>query len=363
MSDVQPSLPTLELPEFEGLKPVGVVTKLTGAGERIGRAMHHGERVVLLVEAELVDVRHPKTKDGIKRHQVLTVADLYEIEGPAGKRLLTAQREAYRLADDQRHGRKVLTDGVGTIRVPAGLTDDHGHPLDEEALAELRGDPLAAAMADPGLDPVTVVFEDPMSPLSWPDEFEPGTPKPAPGSFVGDRQVREWLDPDTGDVLAEWTDEQEDARLAELEAAAMAEEAAGNRAAMEELEAGRQRARGAPDGELELDDDDGQDLEEPWDGYSTLGVVGIKNRVGQMTDRDRVLDVAAYETANKKRKGVLEACDRRAGELFAENVPRAELDASPSGFEVPPDAIEDEADADDLLARQYAEAEPSGGDE
>jgi hypothetical protein len=360
-TEVQPALPTLELPEFEGFLPVGVVTKLTGAGERIGRAIHHNDRVVLIVEAELVDVRHPKTKDGIKRHQVLKVADLYELEGAEGKRLLTMMREAYRKADDQRHNRKAITDGVGTIRVPAGLTDDHGHPLDEAALAEVRGDRLVQAMADPGLDPVVVVFDD-RSSTFWPDDFPPGTAKPAPGSFVGDLQVREWLDPDSEDVVAEWTDEEEDTRLAALEAEALAEEAAGNRAAVDELLAGRERARGAPDGELELDDE-GPELEEPWDGYATLGVVGIKNRVSQMTDRDRVFEVAAFEKANKGRKGVLEVCERRAAELFSDDVPRAELDAEPTGFEVPPDAIEDEDEAEDLALRQHAAVEPAGDDE
>jgi hypothetical protein len=302
MTDVQPTLPTLELPEFEGLLPVGVVTKLTGAGERIGRAIHHDDRVVLLVEAELVDVRHPKTKDGIKRHQVLKVADLYEVEGAEGRRLLTMMRENYRKADDARHNRRVLTEGVGTIRVPAGVTDDHGHPLDEEALAEVRGDRFVEAMADPGLDPVVVVFDD-RSSRYWPDDFDPGASKPAPGSFVGDLQVREWLDPDSEDVVAEWTDEEEDARLARLEAEALAEEAAGNRAAVEELEVGRERARGTPaEGE-------------PWEGYEVSRAPEIIEHVKAMKDLDEVFAVVSWEEAHGGRKTVLEACGRRAVEL------------------------------------------------
>lgn len=294
----QPALPSLELPEFEGLLPVGVVTKLTGAGERITRAIHHGERVILLVEAELVDIAHPKTKDGIKRHQKLSVADLYEVEGAEGKRLLTHMREAYRMADDQRHGRLPLADGVGTVRVPAGFTDDHGNLLDEEALAEIRGESLTSAMADPGLDPVVVVFDD-RSSQYWPDDFDPGTPKPEPGSFVVDRQVREWLDPDSEDVLAEWTDEQEDARLAELEEAARAREAVEDRAAFEELEAARGRVVG-----------------EPWPGYEQSTAKEVVEHVRSMDDRDEVFAVAGWEEAHGGRKTIVEACGRRAAELL-----------------------------------------------
>jgi hypothetical protein len=83
-ASAQPAPPPLDLPEFEGIKPVGVLTTLTGTSQRINRAMHHGDKIILLVEAELADVRHPKTKDGVKRKQVLSVADFFELDGEQG---------------------------------------------------------------------------------------------------------------------------------------------------------------------------------------------------------------------------------------------------------------------------------------
>lgn len=130
--------PTLELPEFEGVIPVGVLTTLTGASQRINRPIHHGDKLVLLVEAELVDVRHPKTKDGVKRKQVLSVVDFYELDGTKGKELLVAEREAYRVAEDERQGRAGLP-FENPPPAEVGFLDENGHPLDEEDLAEIRG--------------------------------------------------------------------------------------------------------------------------------------------------------------------------------------------------------------------------------
>lgn len=429
---VQAALPSLELPDFEGIRPVGVITKVNGTGERIGRAMRHGERVVLLVEAEVIDVHHPRTKAGIKRSQVLTALDLYELEGKPGRRILSAAKQAYRVGDDMRHGRLpgVLGDRPGFKLTPEGWTDSSGNILTEEDLAQIRGEGLVRAAADPTFDAVVLVFGD-GSRAKWPDDYpsaELGQDPPHAGEEIGDARIREVLDAHTGETLEEWSDADEDARLAKLEAEAEAAEAAGDAEAIAELEAGRdsdvevtegqapdgscsscgrkpgtkhlkacyfvaeqvdppeanelagddepsfeEPAPGidkdtpapsassngsAPDAEIELDVDDAG---EPWDGYDGLGVEAIKNRVRRIEDRDRVFEIAAYEEAHKKRKGVLEACAHRAAEIFSEQAPRAELEDAPAGFEVPPDAIEHEADAEDALARQYANAD--GGDD
>src|SRR4051812_6699650 len=101
---VQPSF-DFDLPDFEGVKPVGVVTRLNGAGERIVRPMHYEEKVVLVVEAEVTGVGPGKTSAGMKRVHTLAVRDVYEIEGKPGRRILNALRQAYRTADDRRNAR------------------------------------------------------------------------------------------------------------------------------------------------------------------------------------------------------------------------------------------------------------------
>lgn len=412
---IQTALP-MDLPDFEGRKPVGVVTRVNGAGERISRAMHYDEHVVLIIEGTIGNVGHGKTAQGMKRVQTITVDDLYEIEGRAGQRILNACRQAYRTADDARHNvpdlLKEHARQAGWKMSPDGWTDSTGRLLVAEELAEIRGTVIERAANDPSRDPVVLVLWDGSRRL-WPgDMAEDAIKFRDERPNVGDQLVvdgtlltiREVLDGATGEMLNVWTDEDEDARLAEMEREAMAREAAEDAEAFAELQRGRGLApdgspleqidpAGAddidpdgprfeeddpwvglpgpdgpikplatvpPDDELQVDD---EPLEEPWDGYDKTTVEGIKNRVGQMTDRERVLEVGQYEAGHKNRKGVLEVTNRRAAEIFSNNVPREELPNEPTGFEVPTDAIEDEDDFEDLQAKTYAGGEPGGDDE
>lgn len=231
---VQPALPSLGLPEFEGIIPVAVLTRLKGTGQRVHRAIHHGEKVILLVEAELADVQHPKTKEGVKRVQILAATDLYLLEGKASKRILSGAKEAYRLADDARHGRKAFPIGAAApVLGPEGWTDENGTVLSDEDVAERRGEIVERYASDRGLDPVVVVLSDGTRAL-WPDDWQgTGVGRPKAGDVVphpndGDEESRVVRvdDADTGEVLEEWTDADEDARLAALEEEARRREAA-----------------------------------------------------------------------------------------------------------------------------------------
>jgi len=95
------------LPDFEGDEVVGVVTKLNGSGGRIRRALHHGDKLVLVVEAEVASIAHPKRKDGLVRVQTLAAADLYDA-GAAGHDLLATLRSKADLDDDDAQGRTRL---------------------------------------------------------------------------------------------------------------------------------------------------------------------------------------------------------------------------------------------------------------
>lgn len=194
-----------DLPEMDGVQPVGVITKIKGNTQTIGRAIHYGERGVSVVEWQADDVAAKRTKDGMKRQQTLTTLEVHDLTTcPACKcdLLVEARAERRRLnpqlsiEDVDQGDQRKAADGVA-------LTPD-----EEKKLAAFNGDVDAAA------------------------EIQSGRP--------------------------------------------------------------------------------------PWDGYETLGVGAIKNRLDQTDDRMLVLIVGAFEDANKKRAGVLEAVTRRSAQLLAE---------------------------------------------
>lgn len=227
---VQPTLPTLELPEYHGRKSVGMKTSVNGAGNRISRSHEIGERVVLVLETKVRKAGHEETDDGLVYAETLKVVDLFEVQGEPGKRLLSTVRQAYRTSDDERLGRAPLPLEEGVELV----ADETGTVLTPTELAELRGDP-AAALTDDRLSPVVVVYSDGAREL-WPDDFDAGAARPSAGDRfelegsdggpVDYVFAKELLHAETGEKLEEWTEEQENARLLELEHAEEAKERA-----------------------------------------------------------------------------------------------------------------------------------------
>lgn len=238
---VQPTLPTLELPDYHGRKPVGMKTSVNGAGTRITRSHSIGDRIVFVVEAKVKKAGHEETDDGLVYAEVLKVIDLFEISGDPGRRLLSAARTSYRTADDEREGRTPLPE-----LETAGVTDGSGVVLTETELAELRGDPVRAMLSD-AMTPVVVLYSDGAREL-WPDDFAANEARPKIGERFeteGDGPVayvyvEKLLHAETGETLGEWTREQEEARLLELEQRAEAEEQAetAREAVRDELVAG-----------------------------------------------------------------------------------------------------------------------------
>ncbi len=320
--DIQTAMPE-PIPEFEGIRPVGVVTRVNGTGERITRGMHLGERGVLVVEYEVSNVGHGRTAQGVKRIQTLGSLDLFELEGRAGQRILNALRQAHKASDDLRHGRADLlgehAGQAGWKMTPDGWTDSTGRLLSDEELAEIRGTLIEKAANDPQLDPVALVFSDGSRTL-WPDDYPAGTARPWAADFVGELQVREVLDGMTGEQLAVWTEDDEDERLRLLEEAAAAEEAAGDRDAFAEVLAGRGESLD-DDPFVGLPGDDGKEIGpldpgEPIDGYEHLSAKEVRDRLLAMTDRDAVFAVATWEEDHGGRKTIIEAAGRRAAELL-----------------------------------------------
>ncbi len=221
----------IPLPDYHGRAPSGMKTSLNGAGNRLSTPHEIGATVVLLIEAKVKGAGHDQTDDGLLYVEKLKVSDLFEVPGDPGRRLLSSYRNAYRVADDAVKGRKALEGDDVDLGV-AGMTDGSGVALTPEELAELRGDPVRAAL-DERLTPAVVLFSDGSRDL-WPDEFDQGDPRPHAGDrFEADGDdgpvswihVVEVLHAETGERLEVWTDEDENARLLELERRAMAEEA------------------------------------------------------------------------------------------------------------------------------------------
>lgn len=226
---------TDQLPEFEGTVPVGVLTSVTGTSQRISRPIHLGEKVVLLVEAEVGQIGHKVGKDGLKRHQALVAADVWELADGEATDLLRALRTSARLEADAAMGVAGLP--FDDTVVAAQYTTAGGTVMTPAEIAEHRGEDW-----DPG-DELTVVLRAGGDNVKafWPDDWA-GTGQSlagvggfmrVPGGEPGETgQVVLLLDADSGEVIAEWTDEDEEARE-------LAEAAREDRAAMAELEAAR----------------------------------------------------------------------------------------------------------------------------
>lgn len=196
----QPALPTLELPEYHGRKPVGMRTGVNGAGNRITKAHSIDDRVIILIEARVKKAGHEQTDDGLIYTETLKVLDLFEIAGDQGARLLSTVRSAYRTADDATAGRAPVP-GLGDV----GYTDASGVVLTSKEVAALRGDPVRALITE-GLTPVVVIYSDGKR-ESWPDDFAKDFPRPYLGQeFEADDggsvvTVAELLHHETGEPL------------------------------------------------------------------------------------------------------------------------------------------------------------------
>lgn len=292
-----------DLPEYHGRKPSGMKTTVNGAGNRISRAHELGERVVLVLEAKVKKAGHEETEqNGLEYSETLKVVDLYEIAGEPGRALLTDVRRAYRLADDQRTGRQSLP----IEEPPAGirlLTDENGTLLTPAEAAELGQYPWGQVES-----PWLVIFECGHQ-RRWPDEFPPDTPAPATGDDAPCTQCRA----ETGAVRKvtmarpSWTPADEDeTRCAHV--------LVGGRRCIRDV--GHEPPH--QDEHLSIEDDPPPPPEpvgeEPWPGYASEGASSILREIAKWVEPlDALAKVRDYEAANKARKSILGAIDKRIG--------------------------------------------------
>lgn len=216
--------------------PNKIGSKLAGTTlERLGsRTIEPGERVVLIVEARLKkhdDRYDPETGEFDERLQVLDPADVYELDGAEGRDVLRQVRNRWQLADDGARGVMAFDHSM----VPAQYVMADGTVMTPAEIAEHRGEDWAPDQE------LGVVFASGTR-AAWPDDWGPAGAHSLPGvggfmqvpgqepGYV--EQVVELRDAVTDDVLAEWTEADEEAREA-------AEAAREDREAHEQLQAAR----------------------------------------------------------------------------------------------------------------------------
>lgn len=387
---VEQQLPGTELPEYHGRRPSGMKSSITGSANRITRAHDENEVIVAVVELRLKGAGHDFTeKNGLVYTEKLRMRDLFEVPGAAGKRLLAAMRSSYQVADDRRNGKAALEGDDGLDLVAAGVTDASGVVLTATELAELRGDPVRAAL-DERLDPVVVIFSDGSREL-WPDEFDPDEVRPHAGDRYEDDgdetggpaswiYVAEVLHHATGERLEVWTEEQENERLRALEEQLAAEEADADPVERLRLTfpdgSTAERPVGASDDGVHGTAEDVARAEtvvavrrsgaeevmkaragdvsvstivEDADGFADVvqfprnpddvqlldgTAMSVKNRIRDLTDRDRLGRLKAIEeTAKKPRKGVLDAIEKRLAVLPVPVEPPVEPVSFDAGLE------------------------------
>lgn len=144
--------PLDHLPETrDGRKPVGMKSKVTGAGNRVTDPHNLGDTVIAIVELRCRQTGHEATDDGLLYVESLKVTDFFVLDRERGGELLAEERQRTREAKgepplgDGAHepfrGSEYTTTGDGIVMTPSERADAGLPPLPGE-------DDLAAARAD-----------------------------------------------------------------------------------------------------------------------------------------------------------------------------------------------------------------------
>lgn len=321
----QPALPAFELPEYHGRAPVGMRTAITGTATRVTRAHTIGDKIVLVVEVQVMAAAHADTNDGLLYSEKYKALDVFELDRNAGARMLVALRSMHRDADDTKKGRTVLPD-LGDI----GHADASGVVLTAAEVADLRGDPVSVLDA-PELTPAVVVHEDGTRAM-WPDEYAKDEPRPRVGeSYLGElgqTVVVRLLDHVTGEELAV-DPAYAEALAGELEAMAV-EKAEALAADPIDAPLGGELADDLDEWEILPNENEAAPID-PTAPTATdheflnRGVSPVKLAIAALTDRDQIARLQLAEAAGrginaKARPAVQTALRQRLEQLAASNV-------------------------------------------
>lgn len=284
------------LPEIAGVFPERLIHKIVGKTETLQHLYEDGDHLVLLVEVDPGALSLSTKKLALT--QTLDAVAMYDVTEQAGsKDLLRAARAAHRRPDPKIGNAFLPFDD--TVQ-PAGIVDASGVVLTLSDIAEARGFDV-----DPDGDTITVEFADGTRGC-WPDDWAgKGQTLAAPGGHMrlpGDgpqdtAQVLRLLDVGSAEVIAEWSDEDEQARLLAAEQTAEAEE---DRAAVAELESARTLVELADGTESTIDE---------------APIAAVTKALKASTDVEWVRRAVLVEEAGRARKGLLSTARQRLSEL------------------------------------------------
>ena len=253
----------LEAITFEGKPVAAIVTKLSGSLDEVARPIHPGDRGYVLVEWKFGGANH--NGDPLKRTQTLDVHGAFEVGQAEAEPLMAAHRAAAVAARDEALGRRSLGAEVDdTVQV---TTNADGVVMTAAELAEARGDLLPAdrSFAVEFLGGARGVWPEAWLGLGQTLAAVGGTMRLPESTALGEvDQVIRWVDLESGEALAEWTEGDEEARLADLEQALAVAEAKADREVVEAM------TRPAPD----LADDEADDAGEVADDAEAKRFLG-----------------------------------------------------------------------------------------
>lgn len=102
---------TEKLPRFEGQDVIGSELKINGVnGDQIG-ALKEGEKLYLVIEAEVYSIEHAKEKKGLKRLHKASMARVAKMDIATAQSILDAAEDEERRRQEEEQGIQRLPTG------------------------------------------------------------------------------------------------------------------------------------------------------------------------------------------------------------------------------------------------------------
>lgn len=122
---------SLQLPLFEGERPTGTELTLSGKIDRLTGPLHIGDKVFVLVEAEITSVDHKRGKgETVVRSHKAAIDDGF---------LLDPEEAAFRLHELEEEHRAAVDDAMGRMQLP-GIKPDNPDDTDSDDAPEEGGE-------------------------------------------------------------------------------------------------------------------------------------------------------------------------------------------------------------------------------
>lgn len=143
---------TVDLGTFDGRDVLGTTIAVTGAGDGLSQALrldptvlHIGEKVFVVLEAEVVKVRHEGIKDteALTRVHMVRAGTAALVDESEISEMLERQRERLRLAQEKKDGIQRLDIEQANLRGDHVLGQHDGDPISDCELCQQQHDAAA----------------------------------------------------------------------------------------------------------------------------------------------------------------------------------------------------------------------------